>query len=262
MPLIMAIQKGPINLEGQIGDLSFYRSNGKPQVRRRSGISKERIAKGRQYARTRENITEFGRASSVAKLIRVGVKLALGERYALFEDPSLPNRLTPRMQAIIRSDDIHDRGQRVVLPRHLALLHGFSFNAGAALKDVLFIPPRYTYRQDWGRLEVALPSFYPNTAMAVPNGTELCSFHVAALLFNANCEWLPFVAQQSELLPVNHEALPAQTFRLELPEASADPIILCFGISFYGKLGGYPVPIRDQGRNVFEVIGVSATDAG
>src|SRR5690606_30310362 len=151
---------------------------------------------------------------------------------------------------------------RVVLPKHLPLLHGFSFNAATALKDVLFIPPRYTYRQDLRWLEVTLPSFYPNTAMAVPNGTELCSFHVAALLFNADYEWLPFVAQQYELLPVNHEALPAQTFRLELPEGAADPIIICFGVSFYGKFGGYPVPIRDQGRNVLEVIGVAATDGG
>lgn len=252
----MAIQKGSINLEGKIGNLSFYRSNGKSQVRQHSGVSKARIAKDPRYARTRENNVEFGRASGAAKLIRMGVRNALGERYPIFEDATLVNRLTPRLTSIIRADAEHDRGSRKVQPENLALLYGFSFNVVAALKDVLFIPPSYTYQRDSGVLEVSLPALSPAAAMARPDDAELCSVHVAALSFNADHDWLPFVVQHHELLPADYQTIPPQAHRLVFPEPSGDPVIVCFGLSFYKRLGGYPIPITEKGRNVFEVIGV------
>lgn len=252
----MAIQKGPINLEGQIGDLSFYQSNGKTIVRQHSGVSKARIAKEPRYARTRENNTEFGRASSAAKLIRLAARQALGERYEIFEDPTSVNRLTPRLSAIVRADAEHDRGSRIVRPENLSLLYGFSFNAVAALKDVLFIPPGYTYNRDSGVLEISLPALRSGSAIAPPKKAELCSFHIVALSFNEDYEQLPFVVQHHELLPIGHQAIPAHVYRLELPTGSTDPMIICFGVSFYIRVGGYPTPIMKKGRNVFEVIGV------
>jgi len=252
----MATQKGSIILEGQIGNLSFYQSAGKPQVRQHSGVSKERIAKDPSYARTRENNTEFGRASSAAKLIRIAVRQALGDRYELFEDPTVVNRLTPRMGAIVKADPIHDRGERVVLPENLPLLHGFGFNAVAALKDVLYVMPHCAYCRDSGVLEVGLHALYPDCAISAPEDAVLCSFHVVAMRFNPDYQRLPFVEQHHELLPIGSQAIPAQVFRLELPEALSDPVIACFGISFYKRIGGYPVPIMEKSRNVFEVIGV------
>jgi len=252
----MAIQKGSVILDGQIGDLSFYHSQGKPQVRRRSGVSKDRIKSDRHYARTRENNTEFGRASRAAKQIRLASKLALGERRQLFEDSSLANRLTTRLSAVVAADAGHVRGARDVQPEGLKLLNGFSFNAVAALKDVLLVPPRYTYRREAGSLEIALPALYPPAAIVAPKGSEFCSFHVAALLFNTDEGRLPVFAETNELLPLGRHALPVQTFQLELPAGTNDPVISCFGISFFGNLGGYPIPILEQSRNVFEVIGV------
>ncbi len=252
----MAIQKGSIILEGRIGDLSFYRSNGKPQVRRHSDVHKGRIERDPRYARTRENNTEFGRASRAAKLIRVAVRKSLGARHELFEDATVVNRLTPRMSAIIKADTIHARGMRTVLPMHLPLLNGFGFNAVSALKDVLFVQPRYAYKRGAGLLTVTLPALYPHAAIAAPKGTALCSFHVLVVPFNTNYESLPFVAQESELLALGHQEIPTQTFPFELPEASNDPVLICFGISFFGLSGGYPIPMREQGRNALEVIGV------
>lgn len=252
----MAIQKGSIILEGQIGNLSFYQSNGKPQVRQHSGVSKKRIANDPRYARTRENNAEFGRASSAGKLIRTAVRQSLGARYPIFEDPTLVNRLTPRLSAIIKADAQHGRGDRRVLPTNLSLLYGFSFNSVAALKDVLFIPPRYTYERNHGLLEIVLPEFSSNSAMLAQEDAELCSFHVAALLFNEDYEWLPYAAQHHELLQMGHHSIHSQSFHLELPKASTDPVIICLGLSFYKQIGGYPSPIMQPGRNVFEVIGV------
>src|SRR5690606_21611019 len=167
--------------------------------RQQSGVSKERIAKSPSYARSRENSTEFGRASSAGKLVRVAVRMALGERYELFEDPTVVNRLTPRMGAIVKADPIHDRGERIVLPENLPLLHGFGFNAVAALKDVLYVMPHCAYCRDSGVLEVGLPALYPDCAISAPEGAELCSFHVAAFCFNPDYERLPFMEHRQEL---------------------------------------------------------------
>src|SRR5690606_1023361 len=170
----MAIQKGSVILDGQIGDLSLYHSQGKPQVRRRSGVSKDRIKNDPHYARTRENNTEFGRASHAARQIRLAAKLALDERRRLLAVPSLAKRLTTRLSAVIAADAGHVRGARVVKPEGLKLLNGFSFNAVAALKDVLLVPPGYTYRREAGSLEITLPALFPPAAIVAPKGSEFC----------------------------------------------------------------------------------------
>lgn len=56
--------------------------------------------------------------------------------------------------------------------------------------------------------------------------------------------------------------IPAQTFRLELPEASSDLLMICLGISFYKKPGSFPVSIMGQGRNILEVVGVKLAADG
>ena len=38
----MAIQKGPIKLEGNVGDLTFYKQNNRYQVKQRKGHSSKR----------------------------------------------------------------------------------------------------------------------------------------------------------------------------------------------------------------------------
>src|SRR5688500_10816287 len=67
---IMARQEGIILLTGPVGNLSFYRMNGEYFARKKSGVSGEQIKSEPAYARTRENIAEFGRASLATKLFR------------------------------------------------------------------------------------------------------------------------------------------------------------------------------------------------
>ena len=57
---IMSKQKGLIKLEGNIGGISFYVSDGEYLARMANGPSKERIANDPAFKRTRENNKEFG----------------------------------------------------------------------------------------------------------------------------------------------------------------------------------------------------------
>ena len=56
----MSKQKGIIKLVGNIGGMSFYTSNGEYLARTAGGPTKERIATGSNFVRTRENNAEFG----------------------------------------------------------------------------------------------------------------------------------------------------------------------------------------------------------
>ena len=66
----MARQKGILKLEGTIGDLTFYRSQGRYLAREKGGVDASRIQNDPAFERTRENGSEFGRAGSSGKLLR------------------------------------------------------------------------------------------------------------------------------------------------------------------------------------------------
>ena len=70
----MAKSSGVLKIEGTIEDLTFYKKDGKFLVRKKGGISKERIENEPNFVRTRENGSEFGHSGKSGKLLR----LALG----------------------------------------------------------------------------------------------------------------------------------------------------------------------------------------
>ncbi len=67
----MAQSTGILKIEGTIEDLTFYKKDGKNYVRRKGGVSKERIANDPNFVRTRENGSEFGHSASAGKMLRL-----------------------------------------------------------------------------------------------------------------------------------------------------------------------------------------------
>ena len=55
----MAKVNGLLKIEGTVEDLTFYKKDGKNYVRRKGGVSKERILTDPNFVRTRENGAEF-----------------------------------------------------------------------------------------------------------------------------------------------------------------------------------------------------------
>jgi hypothetical protein len=66
----MSKQVGLIKLKGNLGDVSFYQSEGDHLARMASGPSKERIMTDQAFQRTRENNAEFGGSAKAAKAFR------------------------------------------------------------------------------------------------------------------------------------------------------------------------------------------------
>lgn len=66
----MARYKSIIQLQGSLDGLVFYQLNGIPVVRKKSGFDKNNFKTNENYARVRENSSEFGHCSKVGKTLR------------------------------------------------------------------------------------------------------------------------------------------------------------------------------------------------
>src|SRR6478672_7043724 len=70
----MPQQKGLIKLRGTMADINFYKTKEGYMAREKATVDKERIATDAKYARTRENMAEFGRAGKAGKVLRKAMK--------------------------------------------------------------------------------------------------------------------------------------------------------------------------------------------
>lgn len=131
----MARTKGIIDFEGRIGDLVFYKRNGKPVVRRAGGPTKEMIANSPAFAITRQNNSEFGGCSGIARSLRASLA-ELKE----FHDGEFGNRLT-KLFKIITTAQEGPRGQRpIALSSIRSAFDNFEGNEDIAFSTICEIP--------------------------------------------------------------------------------------------------------------------------
>ncbi len=137
----MPRQKSFVKIKGTIDDLCFYESIHGHMVRKKGGITKERINSDPAFQRTRENMSEFREASQAGKLIRHAFK----SMYHSLSDAGLIARLVKILSFIQKLDQVSDRGLRLVkngiesAEGKKALLR-FNFNSSAILEQVLSSP--------------------------------------------------------------------------------------------------------------------------
>jgi hypothetical protein len=129
----MARQTGILKFRGSLGGLSFYKHKHYGMLVRKSNpVSAERIRTDPAFARSRENSSEFGRASKAAKLLRHGLLGFLRD----IDTEFLDNRLMKHMLSIKNLDHINARGQRCIsqaLADNPTLLSGFELHASQSI---------------------------------------------------------------------------------------------------------------------------------
>ena len=96
----MGRQEGLLQFTGGVGNLSFYKSQDGYLVRKKSGVSRERIMSDRAYVRTRENIAEFGTGARATKLLR----RSFSPLIRTVADNRVTSRLTSAVMKVIKSD--------------------------------------------------------------------------------------------------------------------------------------------------------------
>ncbi|MFN3968204.1 hypothetical protein [Flavobacterium sp.] len=248
----MAKQNGLVKIEGTIEDLTFYTKDGKNFVRRKGGISKERIENDPNFVRTRENNSEFTTAAGAGKMLR----LALGSLIFKAKDSKMTSRLMKTMSDIKRYDSTSARGKRQVYnglatPDGKLMLNGFDFNINAPLSTVLFS----VYDLDTATGVVTIPNLVPQEQIRYPEGATHVSFQCAVLAIDFETEASELVLSNIENVPVD---LTPTSVTLTPPSVPATTGVTLFllGVSFFQEFNGVQYSLKNEEYSVLQVIEV------
>jgi hypothetical protein len=165
----MARQTGPLKYSGTIGDIRHFKIKGLKGsfAGLIGGPTAEQIATAPEFARTRENMNEFGGCALTGKAVRVGFASVLSN----MADPQVTGRLTAIMKKINLEDGSEARGQRAVLvsavPQYLV---DFEFNRNRSFDGTINAPMTITPSVDRDESTLDVPIFNPLNYTNIPAG--------------------------------------------------------------------------------------------
>jgi hypothetical protein len=248
----MAKQKGIIKLQGTLGDITFVKTADGYIARQKTSLDGDRIKNDPEYERTRENNAEFGTASRTGQLIRA----AFRPLYSGIVKGRMTGRLISALLRVLRTDVSNLRGERTPQDGELRLLEGFNFSRDASLSSRLFVQPLAMIDRATGNARVSLPSFIPGNMVRAPRGAT--HFRLLAGIVQVNFTTGKYTlnqARSAEIL-VNSQAEVQLQLSTVFEPATANVLLLAFGIEFMQVVNGQHYPLNDAGYNALAIVQV------
>ena len=248
----MAKADGILKIEGTVDDLTFYKKDGQNFVRRKGGVSKERIETDPNYVRTRENNSEFSMNAGAGKILR----LALGSLVFKAKDNKLTSRMMKTMSVIKNYDTVSARGQRKVAiglnsPEGKLALTGFDFNVNAPLSSVLFA----SYQLNTVDGKISIVDLIPLEQIRFPQGATHVSFQGGVLGIDLSTEVSELVLSEVENIAINLTPITLNLLPASVPATTGVTLFL-LSISFYQEVNGVQYSLKNEEYNVLQVIEV------
>lgn len=247
----MSKQKGIIKLVGNIGGMSFYTSNGEYLARTAGGPTKERIATGSNFVRTRENNAEFGGAAKVGK----GLRTALSSVIQTMGGSTLTASLTKLFKGInAKASGV--RGQRpIALSANKTQAKGLELNNKISFTSVFNAPYTVTADADRVSVDFKIPNFIPLNFINAPAGAT--GYRIAAAVgwlsdysFDSGTQgYEPDVPNQNSLGITQYSHInPLDNVGTDINLTATAPdglvpdpgisVVACMGIEFYQNVDG------------------------
>ena len=248
----MAKLKSIFNLEGTLGEMTFYKHrNGHYFIKRKSSISKTRIARDPAFARTRENCEEFSGFNTAGRLIRRGSSAFLNSA----KDPDVVTRLVAVLAKVKNLDFNSARGKRTVGNGLLTaegkrLLKGFDFNAKSSLGTLLLSP--YSLQANY---VFALQAFVPATMVRYPEHSTHVAFRTGLLRVDFELETSIMDYSAVALLPLDMTAVDLSLTPNSVPAGNGILFWMVL-VEFFQEVNGVHYPLNDQTYNSFHVLDV------
>ncbi|GAB3654942.1 hypothetical protein GCM10028791_25900 [Echinicola sediminis] len=244
----MARQSSFIKLEGTIGDVTFYKGKNGYKARQKGGVSKERILKDEKFRRTRENLAEFARAATAAKLL----KRAFQEIVARARDTRTHNRLYRQTLKVLKSDLVSDRGERKVEEGDISLFTGFQFSSAAVFESLVFAD--HTTQDNGTQLTVTMQPFVPTRYLAKPEGAT----HFRMFLVAASANFLEQTKASKVASSTEYEIGEQEVADLELTvdknQLTGGDHFYALGIEFFQQTNGKIYTLNNGAHNGAVVI--------
>jgi hypothetical protein len=249
----MARQDSINEILGTIGNLTYYkRKDGGYRLKRKSSISASRIKTEAAFVRTRENMSDFGRAGQNGKVLRKSVRSLL----VLAKDLKVVSRLVKLIMAIFRTDTTSARGARNIISGDTTLLKGFDFNVHGKLGATFFAPYSDAIDRAAGTLTLTIPAFDPALMIAAPEGTTHFRIVSAGSEVDFVNEIFNTDIQQTAILPWNDTATSPISAVHTVTAASTLPLLMHLGIQFFQLVGGTYYPLKNGAFNSLNIIDV------
>lgn len=246
----MAQQKGAVPIQGTIGNLTFFKSQDGFMVKTKSAVSKQKILSDKRFARTRENMAEFGDAGKSAKTLRNPFNNLLQQS----SDNRMVSRLAGIMLKVVQSDTIGKRGKRKAVNGNLSLLEGFDFNNKGILGTTLISPYSITYTRASGNLAFDRPSLIPTQGIAAPQGATHYQLQLAAAPVDFAITKNIAVSISSAILPWDSVATTALSLALALPAASTLPVFVLLQVQFLIQVNADYYPLNNGAYNACAIV--------
>ena len=235
----MARQDGLIKLNGTLGGITFYKGQAKEGrthlAKTKSGVDGDRIKNSPNFARTRENMSEFGRAAQDGKLIRE----AFAAQLRSVSDNTIVYRLVKQLRDVQDLDGVNARGARQVLAENIGAMTGFQFNQKTKLDAVFNFDIASVFASP--NINFTVPVHVPVTAVRAPQGATHYKINVAGAAFNLVTGTVKANAEASSVeIPVGDVAEQAELpLAAGLAGAEAGDLMLgIVSVEFYQEVNG------------------------
>lgn len=252
----MARQKGIMKLEGTIGDVSFYKTSDGYLAREKGGVDADRIKNDPAFARTRENISEFGKAGRAGRVLRTAFRLLLQNA----GDKKVTSRLTKEMIEVIQSDPNNVRGERTVIDGNQGLLQGFDFNINSKLSATLFTPYEVAIDRAAGTLNVNIPEFTPGSTIVGPQGATHVKIVSAGAAIDYEAETFEVTVTKSNDIALGSQLEEAIALSNAVTANSPNSLYLVMGLEFSQMVNGAMYPLKSGSYNPLTLIAIDQAE--
>lgn len=246
----MAKQKSFLKFTGTVGDVTFVKHRGKYFIKQKSEIDAETIKTASNFARTRENMSEFGNVTKSATLLRKTFR----EMGNAVKDGTAHSRLVSLLTQIKNMDGSSLRGERTVgmgigTTGALQLLRGFMFNAASPLGQVLTT----AYEVDTSTGIIQIRDLNPSVHLIAPAGAT----HVLIRSCVARIDFDNLISEDElsneVVLPIDHTVSTVVLTPAALPSGAGNHIFT-LKVEFGQQLNGNYFPLLNTQYNSMAIV--------
>lgn len=246
----MAQQDGIVKMKGSVGDLSFYKKKGEYYVRKKSGVSGDRIKSDPAFKRTRENMAEFKYANQSSALLRI----ALSELIKRNKFYRMATRMNHLFGKILRTDSVSARGLRRVSNGDISLLQGFNFNVEALLPAIFKPLYEVVTDREAGTITVSVGEFIPETMVDSPEQATHLRLTLAGVEIDFATEEFQTKLHSSGDVLLDLNMNPGFELSVALTPNSDKVWLGILGLEFFQEVNGVMYMLRVSSHNAMRVI--------
>jgi hypothetical protein len=221
-------------------------------ARKAGGVSKAAIMGGATYARTRENMSEFGGAAKAGK----GLRLALSPVMRVMGDGKVVQRATSLMKQVANLDTGGLRGRRSVLVSQFSdAVKGFELNQTTPFSVVCSALCTLAHETGRRKGSITINGLNPQTDVQAPAGaTHYSLVQLLGVMGDYSFDEATGAYQPADAAANSHNAVTrsvvtgladgpqnftlATTLPAGIVPGAGVKVLQCIGIEFYQRING------------------------